>query len=121
MKRTLILIIQVGVLFSISTVTAHHGLEGYDTDNVIELNGTVVGFELMDPHSMLFVDVINQDATVTRWVVEGGAASGIISSGLTREFLNGNPSVLVKAYQSKDGLCSPRCRASGREFDFQQN
>ena len=119
MKKALSVMLQACVLLSISTVTAHHGLDGYDTETAIALNGTVVGFELMDPHSLLFVDVDNQDGTVISWAVEGGAASGIISSGLTREFLASEPTVNVVVYQSKDRLCTPRCRASGREFSFQ--
>ena len=96
---------------------AHHGLQEYDTELFVEFTGTVVGFELMDPHSLLYVDVENADGTTTSWVVEGGGAHGIISAGLTREMLSSRPAVKILGYQSRDKKCQP-CRAAGREFEF---
>ena len=98
---------------------AHLGLEGYDTSASIELTGSVVGFELMDPHSLLFVDVANSDGTVTSWSVEGGSASGIVGSGISTEFLGSEPTVTILVFPSRDKTCAPLCKASGREFNFQ--
>ena len=112
-------LILVGGLLNMSPLNAHHGLDEYDTTAVIELKGKVVGFELIDPHSLLFVDVENEDGTVTAWVIEGGAAHGIIGSGLTKESLDLGPIVTVRGYQSKDKRCKPRCKANGRGFVFE--
>ena len=76
-----------------------------------------MGFELMDPHSLLYVDVDKNGASIA-WVIEGGKAHGIVTAGLTREYLNSRPEVVILAYQSKDGLCQPRCKAVGRDFKF---
>ena len=107
-------------LVGINTATAHHGLDGYNTTQLIEFKGKVIEFRLMDPHSMLVVETENFDGTITTWEVEGGSASGIISSGLSQEFLRSGPIVHIKGFQTKDGACAPRCRAAGESFDFER-
>ena len=106
-------------LLSVSELNAHHGLDEYDTTAIIELKGKVVGFELIDPHSLLYVDVENADGSTTAWVVEGGAAHGIVAAGLTKDSLELGPTVFVRAYQSKDKRCTPHCKANGRKFEFE--
>ena len=108
------------ILATVSTVsaTAHHGLEGFDQTSLIELEGRVVGFELRDPHSVLFVEVENPDGSRTAWEIEGGAARGIVEAGLSKEFLASSPTVRITAFRSKDASCQPRCLAAGRDFDF---
>ena len=108
-------------LFRISTATAHHGLDSYNTSELVEFKGKVIEFRLMDPHSVLVVQTENSDGSTSTWEIEGGSASGIISSGLSQEFLRTGPIVHVKGFQTKDGVCAPRCRAAGEEFEFEQN
>ena len=109
----------VALLSSITGVTfAHHGLEGYDTSKAITIEGRVTEFRLMDPHSMLVVEAESPDGTLTVWEIEGGAGSGIVSSGLSREFLSSGPRVRVELFQSRDSLCNLRCSASGQDFTF---
>ena len=107
-------------LLHVGPVAAHHGLEGYDTSKLIELKGKVVGMELMDPHSVLFVDVENEDGSVTSWVIEGGSAHGIVRAGLTPDSLNSGPTATILGYQSIDRNCTPKCKANGRDFTFEQ-
>ncbi|PCI76231.1 MAG: hypothetical protein COB20_11080 [SAR86 cluster bacterium] len=108
-------------LAGISTATAHHGLGFYNTTELVEFSGKVIEFRLMDPHSILVVEVENPDGTISTWDVEGGSASGIIGSGLSQEFLRSRPIVNIKGFQTKDGVCTPRCRAAGEAFDFERN
>ncbi len=119
MKIRLLLLVAICEIVAVNQSRAHHGLGEYDTSAVVEFTGQVVGFELVDPHSLLHVDVENADGSITRWTVEGGPAHGIIGSGVTRESLSFNPIVTVRGYQSKDKRCEPRCRANGRDFAFE--
>ena len=103
----------------IGSAAAHHGHGAYDTLAIVKLNGKVVDFELLDPHSLLYVDVTEDDGSVTSWVIEGGAAYGIVRAGLTKASLARGPTVTVRANPSKDGLCRPLCRGLGQSFEFQ--
>ena len=109
------------VLLSTSSSTAHPNPDLYDLSSPMELNGKVVGFELKNPHSILYVDVTHEDGTVTSWAVEGGAARGIVEAGLSKEFLASGPNVRIKAFQSIDKLCTPRCKAAGEDFEFDKS
>ena len=104
---------------AINTAAAHHGLDFYDASKLVEIDGQVIEFQLLAPHSILVVEIQNSDGTSTVWEVEGGTASGIIGAGLTQKFLRSKPKVHVKGFQTKDGNCSPLCRMSGQEFDFE--
>lgn len=121
MNIRLLLRIFIGLSLTLplSPLHAHHGMLEYDTGRLLELKGTVVGFELLDPHSLLYVDV-EEDGKLVSWTIEGGKANGIVNAGLSKEYLSSGPTVVVLAYQSKDGRCRPRCRAVGRDFDFER-
>ena len=108
-------------LVTVGTATAHHGLETHNTTQLVEFKGRVVDFQLMDPHSVLVVETENSDGSVSTWEIEGGSASGIIKSGLSKEFLRSGPIVSIKGFQTKDGMCTPRCRAAGENFEFEQD
>lgn len=117
MYKTLSLILLS--LIGSNAAIAHHRPDAYNTTQLIEFKGKVIEFRLMDPHSILVVETEGSEATI--WEVEGGSASGIISSGLTQEFLRSGPIVHIKGFQTKDGGCTPRCRAVGEAFDFEKN
>lgn len=121
MNIRLLLRIFIGLSLTLplSPLHAHHGMLEYDTGRLLELKGTVVGFELLDPHSLLYIDV-EEDGKLVSWTIEGGKANGIVNAGLSKEYLSSGPTVVVLAYQSKDGSCRPRCRAVGRDFDFER-
>ena len=111
--------IGLSLTLPLTPLLAHHGMLEYDTGRLIELKGMVVGFELLDPHSLLYIDV-EEDGKLVSWAIEGGRANGIVNAGLSKEYLSSRPTVIVLAYQSKDGSCHPRCRAVGRDFDFER-
>ena len=106
-------------LWTSLSALAHHEMHAFDTTTFIEIEGRVVDFKLMDPHSILIVDVVNHDNTVTQWSIEGGAAHGIVRAGLTTEFLQTKPFVVITANPSRNSLCSPTCKAAGRDFRFE--
>ena len=79
-------------------------MDEYDTSQTIKLDGQVVGYKLLDPHSLLVLDVITGDGVVS-WQVQGGSAAGIVKAGLSKEYLNSKPMATIHVYQSKGGQC----------------
>lgn len=114
-------IVAVVSVLGVCGASAHHGLNLYNTDELIEIEGKVIEVRLMDPHSLLVVETRSGEGTTIQWEVEGGSASGIIGSGLTQEFLRSGPQVRIEGFQTRDGLCTPRCRVAGESFEFQQD
>lgn len=83
---------------------AHHAFAAeYDGDKPIDLSGVVVKAKWVNPHSRLFVDVINADGTITHWGLEFGAPNALEGRGLTKADLVPGARVRVKGFLSKNG------------------
>jgi len=52
------------------------------------------------------------------WAVEGGTPNTLLRRGITKDSLVIGTEIVVRGYQSKDGLCKPKCRANGRDVTF---
>lgn len=94
---------------------AHHSFGAeFDRNAPVHLEGVVVEFEWVNPHSWLVVDVTKEDGTVERWRVEGGAPSALLRRGWNRNSLPAGTSVIVDGFQAKDG----KPRANARDIEF---
>lgn len=84
---------------------AHHSFGAeFDVDQPVTLEGTVVMFEWVNPHSWLHIDVENAETgEVERWRVEGGAPSPLLRRGWTRDSLPEGTEVVVQGFRSRDG------------------
>ena len=57
-------------------VQAHHSFAAeFDSSKVVHLDGTVVQFSWVNPHSWIYMDVKKPDGTIDHWKIEGGAPS----------------------------------------------
>ncbi len=86
------------------SVSAHHSFAAaYDENAPLNMEGVVTKVELTNPHSWLWVDVTNDDGTVTNWGFEGGPPVNLFRHGLTRDTLPVGSEIKVFAYQAKSG------------------
>jgi Family of unknown function (DUF6152) len=94
---------------------AHHSFAAeFDATKVVHLEGKVVKFDWVNPHSWLYVDVSKPDGTVEHWKIEGGAPSALLRRGWNRNSLPMGTKVVVNAFQARDGAT----RASARDITF---
>ena len=90
---------------------AHHSFAAeFDRDKPIKLQGEVVKFEWVNPHS--WIHIKTADGKV--WRVEGGAPSALLRRGWNRNSLPAGTKIIVKAFQARDG----DTRASAAEISF---
>ena len=59
------------VLASAGALVAHHSLSQFDTTTAVRVKGTIVLFQLGNPHSILIFDELRADGQTQRWAVEG--------------------------------------------------
>lgn len=97
------------------TVQAHHSFAAeFDASKPVLLEGTVVKFAWVNPHSWLYVDVPKPDGTVEHWKVEGGAPSALLRRGWNRNSLPAGTKIVVNAFRARDGAL----RANARDITF---
>ncbi len=99
---------------------AHHAFSAeFDANAPVLLRGKVTKVEWINPHSWIHIDAENEDGTTTAWMVEGGTPNTLLRNGLNRKTLQIGTLIIVRGYQSKDKLCTPACKANGRDVTFE--
>ena len=94
---------------------AHHAFSAeFDASKPIQLRGTVVKVEWINPHTWIHIDVKGPDGKTVRWMIEGGTPNTLLRSGLTRKSLPEGTEILVDGYKAKNGTN----RANGRDLTF---
>ena len=71
-KRSIATSILLGMVLAVpSVVSGHHSVSAeYDSDNEVTLKGVVSKIAFTNPHAAVFIDVTNEDGTVTSWELE---------------------------------------------------
>lgn len=82
---------------------AHHSAAMFDDQQNIVLSGTVTEFEYVNPHSWLYVDVANDDGSVTRWGFELDAPPRLRRLGVSPRHFEPGDRVTVMTNPLKDG------------------
>ena len=85
---------------------SHHGDAGRFNDEITELHGTVVALQLINPHSVVLINVMAEDGSLQTWQVELEAPQR-----LARDFGWGRDTLLPTA----PSRCSRRKRAPGKK------
>jgi hypothetical protein len=116
MHITLRIIALMAVLAGAGSVAAaHHAFSAeFDASKPVQLRGTVVRVEWINPHTWIHIDVREADGTITRWMIEGGTPNTLLRRGLTRDSLPQGTEILVDGYRAKNGTF----RANGRDLTF---
>jgi hypothetical protein len=105
MKITHTKTIAVAVLLSIAgSAIAHHSFQAtFNSDVEITVDGAITDFRFRNPHVIIYLDVTNDDDTVTNWMAEGSAATGWRRSGWANDSLNPGDILRVTGNATHDG------------------
>jgi hypothetical protein len=116
MKAGLFVLIEgAALLLATVPVWAHHSFAAeFDINKPVKLNGTVVKWELTNPHTWITLDVKGEDGKVTTWRIEGLPPNNLLRLGFTKESLPPGTEIVVEGYQAKDNSL----RASGKNVTF---
>jgi hypothetical protein len=98
-----------------AALSAHHSFAAeFDENQPIQLRGTVVRVEWINPHTWIHMDVKKPDGAVERWMIEGGTPNTLLRRGLKKDSLPQGTEIMVDGYKAKNGSN----RANGRDITF---
>jgi len=114
-KRLLVMIAGLGLLGAAVPVWAHHAFAAeFDQTKPLKLKGTVVKWEVTNPHSWIYMDVKGDDGKTMTWMIEGGSPNNLYRLGFTKDSLPPGAEIVVEGYQAKDHST----RAVGKNVTF---
>jgi len=83
---------------------AHHSFAAeFDRNKVVNLEGTIIKMEWVNPHAWIHIAAKNPDGTVTNWMIEANTPNGLLRRGFTKQSLVEGTEVVVRGYQAKSG------------------
>ena len=99
-----------------SMAFAHHSFGAeFDQNAPVTLQGDVIKFEWVNPHSWIHIDYVNpKSGAHEHWRIEGGAPSALLRRGWDRNTLKPGTKIIVRAFRARDG----DTRASAAEIAF---
>jgi len=110
----LLLAVAVGVP---DAASAHHAFSAeFDANLPIKVQGKITKVEWINPHAWVHVETTLDSGESLTWELEAGTPNTLVRRGLTRTLLRPGTEVVVRGYQSKDRMCTPNCRGSGRDM-----
>jgi hypothetical protein len=105
----------IGLLLAAPPAFAHHGFAAeFDRTRPLKLKGTVVKWEVTNPHSWIQMDAKGDDGKVVTWMIEGGSPNNLYRLGFTKDSLPPGSEIVVEGYQAKD----LSTRAVGKSVTF---
>ena len=112
MRRNVVAAVAVVVLVP-APLVAHHAFSAeFDINKPLTLEGKLIQWEMINPHSWFHLEVVEEDGTVVQWQVEGGSPNELIRNGVTQNSVAVGTVLTIEGYRAKDGTE----KAVGRNF-----
>ncbi len=85
-------------------VPAHHSTAIYDSENPIELSGTVVEWKFTNPHCIIVLEVTGDDGETEVWSLEGSNTSLLFRRGWTPMTLQAGDRIVATVRPLRSGV-----------------
>ena len=112
MKHLLNTVLFVSAVCTASGVLAHHSFSAeYDSDKPLTISGKVTEMKWSNPHGWIYLDVANEDGSVTNWAMETSAANGLIRRGWRKDDLPPGTVLQIEGWQARNGSATGNIRS----------
>ncbi len=93
----------VAALGAAGPAAAHHSFSQFDMSKVKTVEGDVVEFQWTNPHTWTWINVKNEDGSVTKWGFEGMSPNFLGRRGWTKRTMQPGDHVKVVCAPLKSG------------------
>lgn len=102
MRAAIVATLAVGAMAA--SLSAHHSFAAeFDATKPIKLQGVVTKFELINPHSWIYLDVKGDDGKVTNWAIELGAPNALLRRGWRVGTVTKGSELVIDGFLAKNG------------------
>ena len=102
--RQLVLAIIPGIAFG-AAAYAHHSFAGsYLEGELMTLEGTIVQFNIRNPHSFINIEVVDEDGNKVLWGGEWGSVSALSQGGVDRFTLKVGEHIIIDGAPPRDSM-----------------
>ena len=105
MKRMSMLVLAAVVALPLgqSAIAPHSFDAEFDRAKPVTLKGSVTKVEWGNPHIWIFIDVKDENGTLSNWGVEGGAPNALFREGWRKDSVKLGDTLTVEGNRAKDG------------------
>ena len=82
---------------------AHHSFAMFDRAKTVTVEGTVVSFEMINPHSWLYLATRDSSGKPVEWAFEMGGLAAMARAGLEKDWIKPGDRISVDFHPLKDG------------------
>ena len=104
------------------TAPAHHSFAPFNLETEKTITGTVKVFEWTNPHTWLWVDVVNEKGVTETWGIEGMSPNYLGRRGWTKDTFKPGDKVSVTVRPMRDGspggMFVRATTADGKKLNF---
>jgi hypothetical protein len=114
MRLLRLLVPGLASVLAASGAQAHHAFATeFDVNRHVTLEGKVTKVELINPHSWIHIEVM-QDGKPVTWMIEGGSPNALVRRGITKNSIPIGSELIIRGYGTRDGSN----KAVGRDMTF---
>jgi DNA/RNA endonuclease YhcR with UshA esterase domain len=101
--RRVSLVLIVFFLFGSTIAFAHHGTANFDTTKSVTVKGTVTGFQFINPHVTISMDVKDDKGNVQNWQGALTSPNHLMRTGWTKDTLKAGDVIAISGLPAKTG------------------
>jgi hypothetical protein len=93
----------VSLMMAAGIASAHHSTAMFDMQHTVKITGTVTQFDWTNPHTFIWMEVMNSSGTSESWSVEGMSPNYLSRNGWSRHTLKPGDKIEMEVHLLKDG------------------